>query len=319
VDYALLASELLRALRGKRTQRAFSQRLGYRSNIAWRWESGRCFPTASQAFRIARTQRLDVAGCATRFLRSEGAQRIDLTKPGGVAAFLHQLRGARSHADIARSLGCSRFAVARWLKGTAEPKLPEFFALVEVLSLRLLELLAGLVGEERLPSLRDDMARRRAARDAAFERPWSHAVLRGLELASYCALPAHQPGFLAEKLGISVREEQACLGLLERSGQIERRAGRFVPRSVDSVDLRDEVVRLRALKSFWLDVAKAQLQAGSAGIFGFNLFAIAERDLAEVRFHYLEFYKQLQNVVARSSPSEQLMLFSAQLFRLDGG
>src|SRR5688500_4718629 len=51
LDCDQLAIQWLRAMRGKRSQRAFSRRLGYRTNIAYRWESGRCWPTAQTVMR----------------------------------------------------------------------------------------------------------------------------------------------------------------------------------------------------------------------------------------------------------------------------
>src|SRR5688572_27455473 len=60
LDFEVIASELLRELRGRRSQRAFSRRLGYRTNIAYRWETARCFPTAAETLRIAARVGLDV-------------------------------------------------------------------------------------------------------------------------------------------------------------------------------------------------------------------------------------------------------------------
>jgi len=314
MNHDRIAAELLRCLRGPRSQRAFSQRLGYKSNIAFRWESGRCFPTASQAFRIARDAGVDVQAQTRAFLGGHAAP--DLTTPEGVAAFLQSLRGGRRLVDIASALGQNRFAVARWLKGMTEPKLPELLALVDVLSLRLLDFLVLFAEPSKLPSLAEPMARKHAAREAAFERPWSHAVLRALELSSYQALPRHRPGFIAQLLGISQREEESCLVLLKRAGQIRRQRHRLVPTEVQTLDLRTEAERLRDLKGFWLDVARQRLQAGEQGVFGFNLFAVSEADLAELRTLYLEFFGRMQALIARSEPSECVALFSAQLLRL---
>lgn len=54
VDHYALSSELVRALRGKRSQTAFSRRLGYRSNVIYGWESGRRWPSSSAFFAAAR-------------------------------------------------------------------------------------------------------------------------------------------------------------------------------------------------------------------------------------------------------------------------
>ena len=42
-----IAADLVRALRGRRSQSEFSRRLGYRSNIVRRWEASECVPTAA--------------------------------------------------------------------------------------------------------------------------------------------------------------------------------------------------------------------------------------------------------------------------------
>jgi DNA-binding transcriptional regulator YiaG len=53
MDLNVLASELIRALRGPRSQTAFSRRLGYRSNVVYTWEAGIRAPTASETLRAA--------------------------------------------------------------------------------------------------------------------------------------------------------------------------------------------------------------------------------------------------------------------------
>ena len=42
-----IAANLVRAVRGRRSQTNFSRLIGYRSNIARRWEVGACWPAAS--------------------------------------------------------------------------------------------------------------------------------------------------------------------------------------------------------------------------------------------------------------------------------
>ena len=319
VNYRILASQLLRALRGKRSQTAFSRRLGYRSNIASRWENGRCYPTAAETFAAAIKLRVDVRSNLRAFFRSAHPwlDEVKLGSRAGVTSVLGQLRGGVSIVDLSRELGVSRFRVARWLKGDSEPKLPEFLALVDVLSMRLPEFVAVWVAPEQLPCLGGELSRLRAARDAAFERPWSHAVLRALELSEYRALPSHQPGFLAARLGLSPEEETLSLSLLERAGQVRRARGRYEPTRIEAIDLRSEVDRLRQLKAFWLDVAKQRLTQGHEGVFGFNLFAVSAHDLAQIRELYLKFYQEVSALIARSDTSECVALWCAQLVRLD--
>ena len=45
------------------------------------------------------------------------------------------------------------------------------------------------------------------ARRAVYELPWSHAVLRVIELEAYRSLKRHRPGFIADWLQIPREEE----------------------------------------------------------------------------------------------------------------
>ncbi|HEX6244694.1 MAG TPA: helix-turn-helix transcriptional regulator [Polyangiales bacterium] len=319
MDHRKLAAEWLRALRGKRSQRAFAQRLGYRSNVLSRWESGSAFPTAAEAMDVARQSGVDVRACLQRFFRVDRPflQHTNPCRRAGMVALLTDLRGATPIQQLARQTGYTRFQISRWLSGHTEPRLPDLFALVDALSLRLPEFVHAFVDAARLPTLAPVWQRLTAAREAAFARPWSHAVLRALELREVCALRRHPPGFIAHRLGISLEEEQACLALLARAGQVKRARGRWLLAQSLALDLRSEPERLRALKAFWLSVADARLQAAGAGTFAFNVFAVAERDLAALQELHLEFYRQMALRIDASTPSECVVLYNAQLLRLD--
>ena len=122
----IVARQLVRALRGARSQQAFSRRLGYRSNPVAEWEAGRRFPTAAEILRACRVVGVNVEAAFAAFPPG--------TSPTDLPRWLDGLRGDRPLASVARDLGRSRFAVARWLSGEAEPRLPDFLALVDLLT-----------------------------------------------------------------------------------------------------------------------------------------------------------------------------------------
>src|SRR6186713_2122927 len=109
MDYERLASELVRKLRGARSQPAISRRLGYQANVVYLWESGRRFPPASSLFRLASRSQLEPA----------------LLAPGTAAS------------ELARGAGVDRSTVARWLAGRTEPRLPVWLKLVDKVAHRL--------------------------------------------------------------------------------------------------------------------------------------------------------------------------------------
>jgi hypothetical protein len=323
-DYSRLSEELLRSLRGRRSQAASSRRLGYRSNVVYRWETGRAAPLSSVAFRAMRFYGVDLDAAHLEFMRLTRAEpQARPFEPWrtkqSIAAFLEHLRGRRTLLEVEAQSSFNRFSLSRWFNGRAEPRLPEFFELVDVLSGRLLDLIAALCEPERLPCIKDDWVRHVALRDAAFDAPWSHAVLRVLELADYRELPQHEPGWIAQRLRISQREEQRCLELLSRSGQIRQTGSRYEVTSESTVDLGDDPERARQLRRFWLDETLRRFDERNRGIYGYNLFSVSEDAYDQIRQLYLEFFAAMRKVVAQSEAGRRVVLFGGQLVWLDGG
>ena len=290
MDFEQMASELIRALRGRRSQMAFSRRLGFRTNVVHTWEAQRRWPTASRSLAAAQRVGVDPKAALARFYGTVPlwVGTTDPTSPELITRLLEDLRGRTSIGDVARRTGRSRFAVARWLKGEAEPRLPDFLRLIEAMSLRVLDFVAAFVDPRQLPSLGDRwekldaqrvvaaVQQLEAGRRAAFELPWSHAVLRVLELESYQREP-HRPGFVAAQLGIDLAEENECLAALLASGQLDWDGSRYRV-GAQLTDTRRHPEAGRILKLFWARQALGRLERESPGLFSYNLFSVSERD-----------------------------------------
>ena len=194
-DYAQIAAELIRAVRGKRSQTALSRRLGYKTNVVYIWEAQKGAPTASGFFRLLHRLKLEPEERLVAFYRErpDWLNRVELCSVEGPAALLNDLKGKRTLVETASAMSASRSALARWLSGEAEPRLPDFLEAIEVTSLRLLDFIAAFVDPALLPCMRAAWHRLQEARRAAYEMPWSHAVLRVLELETYKKLKAHKP------------------------------------------------------------------------------------------------------------------------------
>jgi transcriptional regulator with XRE-family HTH domain len=319
LDYALLTRQFVRALRGKRSQRVLSRRLGFRTNVLYAWESGRRQPTAATVFRMLRSLRVDVHARLARFFANPPASlpELDLATPAGVAALLRELRGSIPIVELARRSGYSRYAIARWLGCTAEPPFADFLGLLEATSLRLLDFLALFVDPATLASTARPWQMLEAHRRAAYEYPWVAAVARALELVDYARLPEHEPGWIAARLGISPEEEERCLRTLERSGQIRRRGRRYEPVQSLTVDTRYDAAAERRLKQNWAEIGVDHLTRGAPGLFSFNVFAVSARDLAKLETLHRSYFRHLRAIVASSAPSERIAVANVQLFALD--
>ena len=318
IDSGVVARELVRTLRGRRSQTALSRRLGYRTNVLYNWEAGRDYPTAAKFFNFAARVGIDIRDSLQRFYRSQPSW---MPAQGGltrehVAELLRDLQGGTSIIELSRTTGYSRFQIARWLSGATEPKLPAFLDMIEATSLRLLDFVAALVDPMQLPSLaaayRDLVATRRAAHDV----PWSQAVLRCLELSDYQALPRHQPGWIGERLGLSLDEETQCLSLLADSGQIRERDGRWQATRVLALDTRRDQESTQALREFWAQTALSAMGEGKSQVASYNVFGVSDADLQRLRELWASYFRQMRTIIARSEPVEHVVLANFQLVGL---
>jgi DNA-binding MarR family transcriptional regulator len=234
-----------------------------------------------------------------------------------VAAFLRHLRGKTPVVRIAQLAERNRFTVARWFDGSSEPKLPDFLRLVEVTSRRLMDLVAALEDPERIPALRGAWAMQQLARKAAYELPWSHAVLRALELEALPRGGKAQQAFIAQRLGIDAGSVQEALRVLEATEQVERtRAGFRLRQASRVVDTARDPARAAELKVAWTSTALERLKRGAQGKYGWSLFSVSKADLARLHDLHLQYVRAMQEVIASSTPSECVGLYCAQLLDL---
>src|SRR5688572_14281222 len=115
--YEQVARELVRAVRGRRSQSDLSRRAGYHSNMVQRWESGECAPTAASFFDVCRTQRIDLVRALCTFYgrRPEWLPQRWPASSAVVAALLRDHKGKVALSDLAQRTGYNRYSLARWL------------------------------------------------------------------------------------------------------------------------------------------------------------------------------------------------------------
>ena len=126
LDHQDLARQLVRHLRGRRSQRALSRRLQYTTNVVYRWEHGRRWPTGAAFLWLALRTGRDVGALLDGFAPADWREpRVPPASPAAVAALMRALQGTTPATELAARMGRSRNALGRWLRGQAEPRLPE--------------------------------------------------------------------------------------------------------------------------------------------------------------------------------------------------
>ncbi len=310
------ASQVLRALRGNRSQIAFARRLGYRSNPITDWEHGRRYPTAEETLRAAARVGVDVAVAFTRFHPAPPPRE----ERGSfqLAPWLKQVRGSTTISELASRCGSSRFAVARWLKGEARPRLPEFLQLVDAITGRVPDLVAEIVDIREVPALLARYEQATAAKRAAYEEPWTELILRLLETDRYRALARHDIGLLADALGVDRQTERRALERLGEAGIVTRHDDRWVATGTLTVDTRTNPEALVELRRHWAQVALARMESPrDSDWFAYNLVSLSRHDFERVRSRLREAFREIRALVAASEPCEVAALVNLHLVGWD--
>ena len=312
------ASEFLRAIRGRRSQVAFARRLGYRGNPITDWERGVRFPTAVEALRAAARVNIDVPAAFRRF--SPEVMIDTHSSELAIDRWLLALRGTASVNEVATRCGCSRYAVSRWFRGLAKPRLPDFMRLVDAITGRLPDWVASFVPIESVPSLRDRHRAAAAARLLALELPWTEAVLRLLETQAYRELPGHVAGWLASTLGMDPGEEQRCIDALVTAGAVGLEGRHFVVRGPTTVDTRGGAEALYRLKRHWCKVASDRLSAPCEDeLFAYNVISVSRADLQLIREKLSMTFRDIRSMVAASKPEQVAAVLNLHLMAFEPG
>ena len=313
------ASQILRAIRGRRSQVAFARRLGYRANPITDWERGESFPTAEEALRAAALLRIDVSAAVRRF-----APGLTLRKRGSrflLADWLSELRGSASLAELAARCACSRFAVSRWLRGQAKPRLPEFLQLLEAISGRAADFVAELVPIAQVPALEPRYRAAQAAKRLAFELPWTEAILRLLETQAYRQAELateSSAAWVARQLGIPLELSQSCLRAAMEAGALTRQGARYLTQAPTTVDTQGGKQALHRLKQHWSSVAMERtLLPRDADFFAYNVASVSRADLGTIRERLRSTFREIRSLIAASSPEQVVAIINLQVTTFD--
>jgi hypothetical protein len=78
--------------------------------------------------------------------------------------------------------------------------------------------------------------------------------------------------------------------------------------------------KIRAFQAFltraWTQVALERIERHAPAHFGYSLFAVSRADLRRLRDLQLEYLREMQSIIARSSPNECVGLLCLQLLDL---
>ena len=293
--------ELIRAARGRRSQVAFSRRLGYRSNVAAEWESGRRAPTAVEWIRACGLGGLHVTEAVSAF----HPRTAHLWMDSDIVPWLRGMKGAMRITDLADRTPYNRHQLGRWLSGRTQIKLTEFLVLIEVMTGRVTDLVAAIVPINSVPSLEERHRTARMTARLAFDQPFSAPLVALIDTAAYRALEQAGHSWLAEHVGCTLEEVRRCIesllqaDILQPTRQGYKTVGSLV------ADINSEPERAQRLKAFWAQVAAERVEhPDHTDEFGFNIYSVSAEGYAQIRALQTSTFRQIRSIVAASEGSE---------------
>jgi transcriptional regulator with XRE-family HTH domain len=298
-----ISQELLRAIRGSRSQEAFSRKVGISVATVAAWENGRRFPTLPRTLAASEAVGVDAVAALMAF----HAEPMD---PGDTAAWLRSLQGDQRREDIATESGASVHQVGRWLSGRAEPRLPDLLTLVHAMTGRGEDLVAEWVGNDNVPSIQAAWRARDAARRVAWEHPWSEGILQVL---------AVHPGpmdadAIARALNADNTATERALEALRAARLVRRRSGRYRVTQTQTVDTSAQPERVNDVKRHWAGIAAQSIGSEDPlHLSAYNVFSCSEDDLVIVREELLDAFRRARARIASSTPTDRAGLLMVQL------
>ncbi|MFZ5893089.1 MAG: DUF4423 domain-containing protein [Myxococcota bacterium] len=313
VDFERAAREVMRGIRGQRSQVAFSRRLGFRSNVAAKWESGQRLPTACEALAYSQRMGFDVSARLATF-HAATAPCLAKVDAARVATWLEALRGTQTLSALSQRSGLSRFSVSRFLSARSQPRLSQFLQLVDALTDRLPDFAHAWVGIEHVPSLAVRYQRAQAAREAMFEQPLCLAVMCLLDTQAFDVPARAQLERLARTLGRSPRAIRACIETLLRGQVLGKVRDRYRLTGSLSIDTNADAARERAARAYWTKLAHERVKAPSArDLCSYNVFSVTRADYEKLKQLQREFFRGARALIAASEPTEMAGLLLVNL------
>ena len=311
--YKNVACELIKALRGERSQQWVNERLGHQNyNVVSRWETGQQRIYWKDFVELTKVFKIDVRKDLEDFY-GFFENLDDQTKL--VSSFV----GDTSIEKAAKFLDTSTSTVQRLLRGATPLQLSTFLALLEYRG-DLFRFAARTVEIKKVPSLFESYNQSREALQTFSKHPEASPIMLCFCLSEYKAKDAHEEGWVANKLGISKDKELDVIADLENVGLIEKENGRYVEKAHFlnlSYSKEDEKEWSHLIKENWIKEALSRFENRphkKKSTAGFRIFAVDEHKKQLMEEEIKKFNVRLYQILETTPKDDvdQVCLFTYQ-------
>lgn len=319
IDYALLVKEVLRDLRGKKSQGQINNRFGFDYNKVAKWENGELSISWTEFLQYATPPEEDENKRITHYLSyylGYSGSAKELTE------LLKHLIAKLPLEQVALTINCSKATLYRWLKGETEPSLDYIFKILFLVDNNFLKFISTFSDPNNLSAL-EGFRNQEKSKDVFRNYPLIGAILRVLELEQYGKMPEHVEGFIASKLNITQAEESFLLTLMMEHQLIDFKDQKYVCLSKAFYVSGNKQAQLKT-KLFWQDKSREILNrvyhepgpGEGDHLWGYNVFASNAKTRLLIRERIKGFYGEVMGIVSSEINKEDItdvILFSVGL------
>lgn len=309
-----IIKQILKAIRGKRSQLALSRKLGFNYNQVYRWEKGLVRISWKEFVALCR-------GCKARVDEAFSATYLNMSDAEDSASLVAALIGDHKLRDVAERSGYSRFLLSRWRAGKTTPSLEQVLDLWQIFDGRLIDFFSHLGIINELPSLNQMRQRQAAFNKLLNEFPYTGMILWILEAkAAKLALP-QAAAMTAKALRVTTAEVSELLERLLSIGIIKVHKGHYsiVPSQISTLSLDSSTAK--NIRRFWLQRALVALESYKTPpqkgdpLFGYLEFNVNRQQLELIHNKYFDFYQEILNIVQQDKTgARETRVLSLQLF-----
>lgn len=317
LNFLLLQENVLKTLKGKRSSAQMSQRLGFKTNQFYRWESNHSTMTWKDFILVCRRQNLDLNNALKMGLHYSG-------KPSDESELIKHFFGRTTLSQISIRLNVSISTVSRWKQKKLDLPLEQFLRMAGLSEYSLLNFLKFLL--PNFSFIREIEFKTSNERNLMTEHPYLAAVIRCFELVRYQNLKTHQSGFISEILGISLKEEVKAIELLEQSNMILKKPDGKYKAVSKQLNTEVDFNGWKKLREHWNQEANVYLlglqSPSSNSIWGYKVFSVNPDAITALKNCYLRFYQEMDQIghdfsIQNNGGSDRVMLLNVQLLDLE--
>ena len=315
VEWTKVSQELVRSLRGRTTQGGLSRRLGFKTNVVYRWEAGLREPTADDLLKLLHCRVDNIEGALWRFAQgpnSEGPFDSEFSW----SSWLKTIRGDQSVAEIANRLELSQQAVRRIFRGDSSPPLSRLLQLIDCLSNRVIGFVELMADPSTIKSLKGVLALVEAQLAMTFEHLYAEAIIACFETQGYAALPAHSNDWIAGRLDLPLSVVETTIEALVAARGIQVRHGKFKTQDHRMVNTQSRSrTESRRLARHWTQVSMDLHEDRTRS--GYLVFSADQETVDDVGRIMTQAMHQVIARIAKSKTVEQVSALTLNMARLD--